>query len=163
MTEPHFMTITEASAAIRAKSLSPVELTQSFLSRIKVLDGQLDSYLMVLDETALAAAKQAEQEIAAGRCKGLDQQHRRPPWGPWPFWSQKDLRTGCAKRPTHADGLGQIGQSCFSAVSTSRRKSPLRSSSSPHAKATRSRSTICWSVAAGHILTDRGEPDHETH
>ena len=70
MTEPHFMTIAEASAAIRARSLSPVELTQSFLSRIKALDGQLDSYLMVLEETALAVAKQAEQEIAAGRWKG---------------------------------------------------------------------------------------------
>ena len=48
MTEPHFVTIAEASAAIRAKTLFPVELTQSFLNRIKALDGQLDSYLMVL-------------------------------------------------------------------------------------------------------------------
>jgi len=70
MTEPHFMTIAEASSAIRARTLSPVELTQSFLNRIKALDGQLDAYLMVLEETALAAAKQAEQEIAAGRWKG---------------------------------------------------------------------------------------------
>jgi aspartyl-tRNA(Asn)/glutamyl-tRNA(Gln) amidotransferase subunit A len=70
MTEPHFMTIAEASSAIRAKSLSPVELTQSFLNRIKARDGQLDAYLMVLEETALAAAKRAEQEIAAGRWKG---------------------------------------------------------------------------------------------
>jgi len=64
MTEPHFMTIAEASAAIRAKTLSPVELTQSFLSRIKALDGQLDSFLVVLEETALAAA----QAAAASRC-----------------------------------------------------------------------------------------------
>jgi len=64
------MTIAEASSAIRARTLSPVELTQSFLNRIKALDGQLDAYLMVLEETALAAAKQAEQEIAAGRWKG---------------------------------------------------------------------------------------------
>src|SRR5580692_9765935 len=70
MTEPHFMTIAEASSAIRARTLSPVELTQSFLNRIKALDGQLDAYLMVLEETALAAAKQAETEIAAGRWKG---------------------------------------------------------------------------------------------
>jgi aspartyl-tRNA(Asn)/glutamyl-tRNA(Gln) amidotransferase subunit A len=70
MTEPHFMTIVEASAAIRAKKLSPVELTKSFLNRIKALDGQLDSYLMVLEETALSTAKQAEQDIAAGRWKG---------------------------------------------------------------------------------------------
>jgi hypothetical protein len=37
MTEPHFMTIAEASAALRATSLSPIELTQSFLNRIKAL------------------------------------------------------------------------------------------------------------------------------
>jgi len=70
MTEPHFMTIAEASAAIRARRLSPVELTQSFLSRVKSLDGRFDSYLMVLEEAAIAAAKQAEREITAGQWKG---------------------------------------------------------------------------------------------
>ena len=70
MTEPYFMTIAEASAAIRTRTLSPVELTQSFLSRIAKLDGQLDSYLMVLEEPALAAAQHAAEEIAAGRWKG---------------------------------------------------------------------------------------------
>jgi aspartyl-tRNA(Asn)/glutamyl-tRNA(Gln) amidotransferase subunit A len=64
------MTIAEASAAIRRKSLSPVELTQAFLNRIEALDGKLDSYLLVLKETALAAAKQAEQAIMAGGWKG---------------------------------------------------------------------------------------------
>src|ERR1700733_10688025 len=70
MTEPHFMTIAEASSAIRTRSLSPVELTQSFLNRIQALDGQLDSYLTVFEETALVAARQTEREISAGRWRG---------------------------------------------------------------------------------------------
>ena len=70
MTEPYFMTIAEASAAIRTRNLSPVELTRSFLSRIAQVDEQLDSYLMVLEEPALAAAQHAEQEIAAGHWRG---------------------------------------------------------------------------------------------
>jgi Asp-tRNA(Asn)/Glu-tRNA(Gln) amidotransferase A subunit family amidase len=56
VTESHFMTVAEASFAIRAKALSPLELTKSFVNRIKALDGQLDSCLMVLEETARAMA-----------------------------------------------------------------------------------------------------------
>jgi aspartyl-tRNA(Asn)/glutamyl-tRNA(Gln) amidotransferase subunit A len=70
VTELHFMTIAEASAKIRAKTLSPVELTQAFMQRIAALDGQLNSHILVLEEQALAAAKLAEAEIAADGWKG---------------------------------------------------------------------------------------------
>jgi aspartyl-tRNA(Asn)/glutamyl-tRNA(Gln) amidotransferase subunit A len=66
----HYMTIAEASAKIRAKALSPVELTQVYLDRIAALDGHLNAYLLPLAEQALACAKQAEAEIAAGNWKG---------------------------------------------------------------------------------------------
>ncbi len=69
-TDLHFMTIAEASGLIQAGKLSPVELTKAFLGRIEALDNQLDSYLMVLGEQALADAKTAEAEIAAGNWKG---------------------------------------------------------------------------------------------
>ena len=52
------------------QALSPVELTQAFLARVKHLDGKLNSHLLVLEEQALADAKQAESEIAAGQWKG---------------------------------------------------------------------------------------------
>ena len=48
MSELHFLTIAEASAKIRAKTLSPVELTQAYLARVKALDGQLNSHILVL-------------------------------------------------------------------------------------------------------------------
>lgn len=70
MTELHFLTIAEAGAKIRAKALSPVELTEAYLARIKKLDGELNSHILVLEESALAAAKQAETEITAGAWKG---------------------------------------------------------------------------------------------
>ncbi len=70
MTDLHFLTIAQASAQIRARTLSPVELTQAFLARVKQLDGSLNSHLLVLEEQALADAKQAEAEIGSGRWRG---------------------------------------------------------------------------------------------
>jgi aspartyl-tRNA(Asn)/glutamyl-tRNA(Gln) amidotransferase subunit A len=70
VTELHFLTIAEASAMIRARQLSPVELTQAFITRIKHLDGRLNSHLLLLEEAALADATRAEAEIIAGDWKG---------------------------------------------------------------------------------------------
>jgi aspartyl-tRNA(Asn)/glutamyl-tRNA(Gln) amidotransferase subunit A len=70
MTDLHFLTIAQASAQIKARKLSPVELTEAFLARVKHLDGALSSHLLVLEEQALTDAKQAEAEIAAGAYKG---------------------------------------------------------------------------------------------
>lgn len=70
MTELHFLTIAQASALIRAKKLSPVELTKAYLDRVKVFDHLLNSHLLVLEEQALDAAATAEAEIAAGAWKG---------------------------------------------------------------------------------------------
>ena len=66
----HFMTIAEASGLIRAGKLSPVELTRHFLDRIRRLDGKLNAFILVLEDAAMADARQAEQEIAAGGWKG---------------------------------------------------------------------------------------------
>ncbi len=70
MTDMHFMTIAQASALIRDKTLSPVELVTVFLDRVKRLDGTFNSHLLVLEEQALAEARQAEAEITAGVWKG---------------------------------------------------------------------------------------------
>ncbi len=70
MTDLHFLTISQASAQIKARKLSPVELTRAFLSRIQRLDGKLNSHLLVLEEQAMADAVRAEAEIARGGWKG---------------------------------------------------------------------------------------------
>ena len=54
---PDFLTIAEAGALIGKRELSPVELTESRLARIERLDGKLHSFIRVLREPALAAAR----------------------------------------------------------------------------------------------------------
>ena len=67
---PDFLTIAEAGALIGRRELSPVELTESRVARIERLDGQLHSFIRVLREPALAAARAAEAEIMAGNYRG---------------------------------------------------------------------------------------------
>jgi aspartyl-tRNA(Asn)/glutamyl-tRNA(Gln) amidotransferase subunit A len=55
---------------IRSRQISPIELTEAYLSRIKETDGQLRAYITVTAERARAAAKAAESEIAAGQWRG---------------------------------------------------------------------------------------------
>jgi aspartyl-tRNA(Asn)/glutamyl-tRNA(Gln) amidotransferase subunit A len=69
-TELAFITIAEASRLIRARKLSPVDLTKTYLARIEALDPKLNAFITVLAESALAEAKAAETEIAAGAWKG---------------------------------------------------------------------------------------------
>jgi aspartyl-tRNA(Asn)/glutamyl-tRNA(Gln) amidotransferase subunit A len=66
----HFLTITEAARLIETRRLSPVELTQAYLDRIQAIDPQLNSYLLVTADQALAQARTAEAEIAAGNYRG---------------------------------------------------------------------------------------------
>ena len=66
----HFQTITEIASLIQSKQLSPVELTSAILERIEALDGNLKSYATLMADSALASARTAEAEIAAGRYRG---------------------------------------------------------------------------------------------
>ena len=71
MTAPlHEATIAELSRRIAARELSPVELAQSCIARIQALDPALNSVLLLLEENAMAEARTAEAEIAAGRRRG---------------------------------------------------------------------------------------------
>lgn len=71
MSEPiHYMTIESLSAEIEARRLSPVEVTEHMLARIKRLDGKLKSYATVMADSAMAEARQAEAEISTGNYKG---------------------------------------------------------------------------------------------
>jgi aspartyl-tRNA(Asn)/glutamyl-tRNA(Gln) amidotransferase subunit A len=58
--------IGEISAALRARRLSSVELTESLLDRVARLDPVLNAFITVDAERALADAKAADAAIAAG-------------------------------------------------------------------------------------------------
>ncbi len=65
-----FLSIHDASQQIAAGRLSPVELVEALIARAEGLDGTLHAYLLPTFEPALAAARRAEAEIAAGRRLG---------------------------------------------------------------------------------------------
>ena len=58
------------AAKLRARDISPVELTEAYLGRIEQTDGSLRAYITVTDTLARKAAKKAEAEIAAGKWRG---------------------------------------------------------------------------------------------
>lgn len=63
-------TIAEAAAAIRDRSLDPVELTEQILQRIEALEPHIHAYHLVMRDEARAAASAAEAEIAGGHWRG---------------------------------------------------------------------------------------------
>ena len=65
-----FTAIGDISQRLKAKSLSPVELTQAYLRRARDHNPQLHAYIRLFDEPALQAARAAESEIAAGHWRG---------------------------------------------------------------------------------------------
>jgi aspartyl-tRNA(Asn)/glutamyl-tRNA(Gln) amidotransferase subunit A len=69
-TDLDFITIAQASALIERRALSPVELLDAKLSRIKAMDGQINAFITLTEARARADAKRAEQEISAGARKG---------------------------------------------------------------------------------------------
>ena len=64
------LTIAEAARRIAAKQLSPVELAKTQLDRIRRLDPQLNAFLLVTEERALADARAAEARQMAGALRG---------------------------------------------------------------------------------------------
>lgn len=67
MTKPlHELTIHEALAGMRSGEFTSVALTQALLERIDAVDGQVQAYLTVTAERALADAAAADQRRAAG-------------------------------------------------------------------------------------------------
>jgi aspartyl-tRNA(Asn)/glutamyl-tRNA(Gln) amidotransferase subunit A len=70
MSDLHWLTAAAAAAAIRARKLSPVELTRALLDRIDRLDPKLNAFIRLDRDAAIEAAKAAEVEIMAGRPRG---------------------------------------------------------------------------------------------
>ncbi|MGH9644612.1 MAG: amidase [Terriglobales bacterium] len=63
-------TIQSVSRAIRARQISPAELTHDCLNRIEKLNPTLNAFITVLADSALEQARRAEQEIFRGKYRG---------------------------------------------------------------------------------------------
>jgi aspartyl-tRNA(Asn)/glutamyl-tRNA(Gln) amidotransferase subunit A len=64
------LTLAEASQLVRSKKISPIELTEACLSRIEKLNTELNAFITVTADSALAEARAAEGEIRRGLWRG---------------------------------------------------------------------------------------------
>jgi Asp-tRNA(Asn)/Glu-tRNA(Gln) amidotransferase A subunit family amidase len=77
-----FATVRELAELLRTKKVTSLALTQMYLARLKRYDSKLHFAITITEERALAQAKAADAEIAAGKYRGL--LHGIP-------WGAKDL------------------------------------------------------------------------
>ncbi len=70
MTDLAYLGLADAAELIRARKLSPVEYTQALLERIGRLDARYHAFIRLTPDLAMAAAREAEREIAAGNWRG---------------------------------------------------------------------------------------------
>ena len=90
----HKLTLAEMKAALDKKQFSARELTTHFLQRIEKLDPQLNSFISVTADQALAAADAADQARAAGNAgllNGLPIAHKD-------IFCTEGVRTSCGSR-----------------------------------------------------------------
>jgi aspartyl-tRNA(Asn)/glutamyl-tRNA(Gln) amidotransferase subunit A len=66
-----YLPVRELGQRIRTNQLSPVELTESYLTRSEHLGPQFNAYVTITRDLALEQAHAAEKEIRAGHYRGL--------------------------------------------------------------------------------------------
>lgn len=66
----HWLSVEEVGRLIASRTVSSVDVTRRMLDRIAIVDKSLNSYATVLGESALAAARDADAEIKAGKYRG---------------------------------------------------------------------------------------------
>ncbi len=91
-----FLPVTHLSQLIRKRKVSSLELTRMYLDRLTKFDPQLKCVITLTEELALAQAKRADQEIAAGRYRGP---LHGIPWGAKDLLAVKGYKTTWGAMP----------------------------------------------------------------
>jgi Asp-tRNA(Asn)/Glu-tRNA(Gln) amidotransferase A subunit family amidase len=65
-----FWPVTNLSELLRTRKVTSVELTEMYLARAKRYNPKLKCFVTITDDLALREARQADQEIAAGKYRG---------------------------------------------------------------------------------------------
>jgi aspartyl-tRNA(Asn)/glutamyl-tRNA(Gln) amidotransferase subunit A len=91
-----FASVTELGAQLRARKLSPVELTSGYLDRLERYGPRLGAVVTVMRESALREARQAEREIRQGRYRGP---LHGIPWGAKDLLATRDAPTTWGATP----------------------------------------------------------------
>jgi aspartyl-tRNA(Asn)/glutamyl-tRNA(Gln) amidotransferase subunit A len=96
-----FSSISELAALLKARRISPVELTEGYLERLERIGTHLGAVAAVMRKSALREARAAEQEIRSGRYRGplhgipygakdlLATRNARTTWGAAPYKDQQ--------------------------------------------------------------------------
>ena len=90
----HTKSLAELAEGLRNKDFSSEELTQSMLDRIKQYDSDLNSFITVADEQAMAQARQADKQIAGGKVGPLT----GIPIAQKDIFCTEGIRTSCASK-----------------------------------------------------------------
>jgi Asp-tRNA(Asn)/Glu-tRNA(Gln) amidotransferase A subunit family amidase len=91
-----FATVPQLGALIRARKISPVELTRMYLSRLKKYGPKLKCVVTLTEELALQQATDAEREIKAGEYRGP---LHGIPWGAKDLFATKGIKTTWGAEP----------------------------------------------------------------
>ena len=86
--------LAELQAALAARKVSSVELTRLFLDRSRALNGALNAYVTLDEETSLAQARKADERRAQGKAgplTGIPVAHKD-------IFCTRELRTTCGSR-----------------------------------------------------------------
>ncbi len=89
--------LTQLGAALRAKKISSVELTQSYLDRIAQLNPALNAYITLNPEMSLAQARAADARLASGTAEALT----GIPIAQKDIFCAKDWLTTCGSKMLH--------------------------------------------------------------
>jgi aspartyl-tRNA(Asn)/glutamyl-tRNA(Gln) amidotransferase subunit A len=92
-----FKSATELEQLLKARKLSPVEVIRAYLDRIEALNPKVNAFITITGEQALAQARTAEKEIAAGRYRGP---LHGLPYAPKDMLATKGIRTSNGSRVT---------------------------------------------------------------
>jgi aspartyl-tRNA(Asn)/glutamyl-tRNA(Gln) amidotransferase subunit A len=96
-----FSSISELATQIRARRISPVELTESYLERLEKFGKRLGAVASLMHDSALDEARAAEREIRRGRYRGplhgipygakdlLATRNAKTTWGAAPYKDQQ--------------------------------------------------------------------------
>ena len=85
-----FWPVRHLAELIRTKQVTSVQLTEMYLARLHRYNGKLNNVVTFLDDIAMAQAKQADADIAAGKYKGP---LHGIPWGAKDIISVKGYKT----------------------------------------------------------------------
>jgi Asp-tRNA(Asn)/Glu-tRNA(Gln) amidotransferase A subunit family amidase len=85
-----FLPLTHLARLVETRQVTPTELTRLYLARLKKYDPQLHCVVNLTEEMALRQARQADEDIAAGRYRGP---LHGIPWGAKDLLAVRGTRT----------------------------------------------------------------------